>query len=76
MNDKMNAIYDAMWAKKSELIDLRIDQAHDEWLNWLFDAEQAKCDHKFVDRSHAGPESGDMDIECSKCGYYVSIPLY
>jgi len=34
------------------------------------------CVHKWVDVSTAGPDSGNMDVECSKCGAYKHIPLY
>lgn len=32
--------------------------------------------HKLVDRSSAGPDSGNMDHECVRCGEYWSAPLY
>lgn len=32
--------------------------------------------HKWVDCSYAGPDSGNMDMECERCGYYDHIPLY
>ncbi len=32
--------------------------------------------HRMVDCSHAGPESGDMDMFCDRCGRYWDIPLY
>ena len=32
--------------------------------------------HDLVDVSSAGPESGDMDHECRRCGEYWSVPLY
>lgn len=32
--------------------------------------------HKLADLSSAGPESGNMDHECSRCGAYWHVPLY
>lgn len=32
--------------------------------------------HHIVDCSSAGPDSGDMDCYCSRCGQYWDIPLY
>lgn len=32
--------------------------------------------HVLVDCGYAGPESGCMDHECSRCGQYWSCPLY
>lgn len=32
--------------------------------------------HKIRDCSSAGPDSGDMDHECVRCGRYWSVPLY
>lgn len=32
--------------------------------------------HKIRDCSTAGPDSGDMDHECTRCGRYWSVPLY
>jgi hypothetical protein len=32
--------------------------------------------HKLVDRSSAGPESGNADHDCSRCGEYWHWPLY
>lgn len=34
------------------------------------------CDHNYVDVSEAGPDSGNVDHECSKCGHYVHASLY
>jgi hypothetical protein len=36
----------------------------------------ALCDHNYIDVSDAGPNSGDMDFQCCKCGHYVSAQLY
>lgn len=33
-------------------------------------------DHDLVDCSEAGPDSGNMDHRCRRCGQYWSIPLY
>lgn len=32
--------------------------------------------HKIIDCSIAGPNSGNMDHECERCGKYWHIPLY
>ena len=32
--------------------------------------------HILVDRSSGGPDSGDMDHECARCGQYWHVPLY
>jgi len=32
--------------------------------------------HKLVDCSYAGPDSGNMDHECVRCGEYWPRPLY
>lgn len=32
--------------------------------------------HEWEDRSSAGPESGDMAMECRRCGYYFRHILY
>lgn len=32
--------------------------------------------HKLSDCSSAGPDSGNMDHECLRCGHYWSVPLY
>lgn len=40
---------------------------------------QAQCvlhDHEIRDCSHAGPDSGDMDHECTRCGRHWAVPLY
>lgn len=46
----------------------------------LDDAEAAAvCDregHVWRDVSHAGPNGGDADHECQRCGKYVHVPLY
>jgi len=34
------------------------------------------CDHEYIDCSYGGPDSGNMDHKCKKCGHYVSVPLY
>lgn len=33
-------------------------------------------DHDIVDCSDAGPDSGNMDHRCRRCGQYWSVPLY
>ena len=35
-----------------------------------------KWGHKLADMSSAGPDSGNMDHECSRCGASWSVPLY
>lgn len=32
--------------------------------------------HDLVDRSYGGPDSGNMDHECKRCGMYWNVPLY
>lgn len=32
--------------------------------------------HDIVDCSFAGPDNGNMDHECRRCGQYWSVPLY
>ena len=32
--------------------------------------------HKLADRSVATTDSGNMDVECERCGQYWSNPLY
>jgi hypothetical protein len=42
-------------------------------------APSTVCDvhgHVVVDRSEAGPDSGNMDWECSRCGVSKHVPLY
>ena len=37
------------------------------------------CDihgHDIVDMSYGGPDSGNMDHGCKRCGEYWSVPLY
>lgn len=56
------------------------------WTEWMLhrsfccaDSDKALCDgigHDIVDRSSAGPDSGNMDYECIRCGQYWSVPLY
>jgi hypothetical protein len=41
--------------------------------------KRAECwakGHVLVDRSSAGPDSGDADCECARCGQSWHIPLY
>ena len=35
-----------------------------------------KCQHKWIDDSHAGPESGDISLHCKKCGIHHHVILY
>ena len=35
-----------------------------------------KFGHKYVDYGHAGPDSGPIDLECSRCGYSHHEQLY
>lgn len=39
---------------------------------WICD----KLGHKWVDTSHAGPDSGDMSAYCKRCGYSYHANLY
>ena len=34
------------------------------------------CDHDWVDDSHAGPNSGNIDMTCHKCGKTCYAKLY
>ena len=46
-------------------------------LAWLIEAlECIMLDHEWVDCSSAGPESGDIDLRCRRCGYHVHHQLY
>lgn len=58
-----------------------------KWLDpvrfWIWYAEQIgrriACDltdHKWVDTSEAGPDSGDMSGYCTRCGYSFHHQLY
>ena len=35
-----------------------------------------KIGHKWEDYSHAGPDSGSIDMECSRCGHSYHHCLY
>ena len=43
---------------------------------WTAEAECLLNDHEIVDCSTAGPDSGNMDHCCTRCGKYWSCPLY
>lgn len=46
-------------------------------IRWL--VAMARChfgDHQYEDNSSAGPESGNMDMFCSRCGYCFNHTLY
>jgi hypothetical protein len=34
------------------------------------------CDHDWIDDSHAGPDSGNIDMTCRKCGKTCYASLY
>ena len=62
-------------------------EGHMTWLGcpWnggetMCDTDQSYCyltgDHEIEDCSSAGPDSGNMDHECVRCGQYWSVPLY
>jgi len=38
--------------------------------------DPCKDGHDWKDASSAGPDSGNADVECRRCGEYRSIPLY
>lgn len=45
----------------------------------IWHTKRAYCNqfgHKIIDCSSAGPESGNMDHACERCGEYWHIPLY
>ena len=47
------------------------------WLMWLFDAEQAVCDHEeWVDESWASPDSGGDGGHCPRCGFCFNVTFY
>lgn len=44
---------------------------------WIFKALRCTfTDHVWVDDSSAGPESGNMDMYCSRCGLHFHHQLY
>lgn len=48
-----------------------------KWLDWLWAAEQAYCDHKHaIDTSHAGPDSGTIAGWCPRCHFEWYVVLY
>lgn len=54
------------------------------WLNdktyiWRIHAEIAWCEtfgHNYIDDSYGGPESGYVDVHCSRCGHGWHHQLY
>ena len=36
----------------------------------------AKIGHRIVDSSYGGPESGCVDLHCTRCGYHYNVTLY
>lgn len=46
-------------------------------LEWMSsEVECYKYGHDLVDCSYVGPDSGDADHYCDRCGRYWSVPLY
>lgn len=41
-----------------------------------FDCQLDGLEHVIVDCSSGGPDSGDMDHACSRCGQYWHVQLY
>jgi hypothetical protein len=68
------------WGADGEKNPVRRFQHLRFWLYYLgVIALRLRCaltDHDWEDCSTAGPDSGDMDHCCKRCGYYVSVPLY
>jgi hypothetical protein len=54
------------------------DEITDEMWARQRDAEDTcrRQGHDIVDCSSAGPDSGNMDHECRRCGQYWPVPLY
>jgi transcription elongation factor Elf1 len=46
------------------------------YLDWLFGAEAAVCNHKWRVESHIGPNSGSETFECRICGASHEISWY
>lgn len=47
------------------------------WMRWKIGAVYCEfMDHKMVDDSHAGPESGSMAGHCERCGWSFHTTLY
>jgi hypothetical protein len=42
----------------------------------LEEAVEAECDHDWIDESEAGPDSGNIDMTCRKCGKVCYVNLY
>lgn len=36
----------------------------------------AKIGHRIIDSSSGGPESGNIDLHCVRCGYSYHVTLY
>ena len=51
-------------------------QGEKEWPTWLLAAEMAVCDHYWKDESYGGPDSGCIDMTCTKCGASFHETLY
>jgi hypothetical protein len=32
--------------------------------------------HRYVDESYGGPNSGGIDVHCTRCGHSISHPFY
>lgn len=67
------------WGEQLDDYDRHI-LGYDSWLRGcLVSSELAICreqGHDIEDCSSGGPESGNMDHECKRCGEYWHVPLY
>jgi hypothetical protein len=54
-----------------------IDQDDRTYLDWLFGAESAVCDHVLEDNgSYAGPDSGYESLRCKRCTEEFHVHYY
>lgn len=54
------------------------EKAMQRWVanaGWTSSGEE-ECDHDWIDESHAGPDSGNIDMTCRKCGKVCYANLY
>lgn len=52
---------------------------HSTMISEIDSEDWHKCDtegHLLRDCSYGGPDSGNMDHECTRCGQYWHVPLY
>lgn len=66
-------------AYHNELEGLSWPLARSAWGSFAWAVKALYCvltEHAWVDCSHAGPESGDMDVECRRCNLHFHHQLY